>query len=65
LLDANEFKGGGAVFIVLQAELNDFADALHEGIEGPGLRVATAEGRNGSDVKTFLVLLDEDGKFFF
>lgn len=65
LLDANEFKGSGAVFIVLETELDDFADALHEGVERPGLRVATAQGGNGGDVEACFVLLDENGKFLF
>jgi hypothetical protein len=65
LLDADELKGSGAIRIVFEAELDDFADALHEGVQRFGLRVATAKGRNSGDVKAFLVLLDQDGKFLF
>lgn len=48
-----------------EGELDYFADALHEGVQRFGLRVATAKCGNGGDLIAFLVLFDQDGKFVF
>ena len=48
---------------VLQAELNDFTGAFHEGVETLGLGVTTAKGGNSGDEITFFVLLDKYGEF--
>jgi hypothetical protein len=50
--------------IGFEAEIDDFAGALHESIECFGLSVATTKTGNGGDVTAFLVLFDQDGKFF-
>jgi len=64
LLDANEVEGFRRV-AVLEAELDSFADAPHQGIQVFCLGVAALQGRNGGDVVAGFVALDEDGEFAF
>jgi hypothetical protein len=40
-------------------------NTLHQGVEVFCLRMASAQGGNGSDEKAFLVLFDHDGEFSF
>ena len=48
-----------------QAEQDDFADALHKGIEILGLSVAAVESGNRGNVVAILVLFYQDHKFSF
>ena len=59
LLDADEFERGAAL-IIFQAKLDDFAHSFHESVEILRLRVATAQGRNGSDIVVVFVPFDDD-----
>jgi len=65
LLDTDELERADVVVIVLQAELDHFADALHEDVKPLGLGVTTAKGRNCSDIVAVFILLDQDGEFSF
>jgi hypothetical protein len=65
LLDADEFEGVRVAVLFLKAELDDFAHALHEGVEILGLGMAAVKSGNGGDVEAFLVLLDQDREFSF
>jgi len=64
-LNSHELERTDVIVIVFQAKLNDLAHAFHEGVESLGLGVATAKGRNSSDVIAFFLLLDEYGEFSF
>ncbi len=48
---------------VLQAKLDHFAHAFHEGVEILGLSVTTTKGWNSGDEIAFFVLLDKYGEF--
>ena len=63
MLNAYELQGLGCAVIIFQAQLHDFSDALHEGIEILGLGVAAAQGGDSANVITFFVLLNDNGEF--
>jgi hypothetical protein len=46
-----------------QAQLDGFADSLHQGIQGFGLSMAAASFRNTGYRVTFRVALDDDAEF--
>ena len=56
-------SASGGIWVLLKAELDDFAYALHQCVESFGLRVATAQGGDSGDVVAVFVLLDDHGKF--
>jgi hypothetical protein len=63
LLNAYQLKRAGRIFLFFEAQGDDFAYALHQGVEVPGLRVASAKGGDGGDEIAVLVLFDHDSKF--
>jgi hypothetical protein len=65
LLNSDEFKRTDVIGGVLQAKLNDFTRAFHEGVEALGLSVTTAKGGNSGNEIAFFVLLDQYGEFSF
>jgi hypothetical protein len=62
-LDANEFEGTRVSVLFFKAELNDFMDALHEGVKILGLGMAALKSGNHGYVVAFLILLNQDGEF--
>jgi hypothetical protein len=63
LLDANEFERANFARTTLQAQLNGFACALHEGVEVFRLRVATTQAGDCGDVVALFVPFNEDREF--
>lgn len=49
--------------IVFQAKLDDFSHALHELVEIFRLRVATSQGRHGSNVVVVFISFDDNREF--
>jgi len=62
LLDTDEFERWGGL-IVFQAKLNDFPHPLHERVEIFRLRVATSQGRHGSDEVVLFIPFNDDREF--
>jgi hypothetical protein len=63
LLNAYQFKRAGRVAILFEAQRDDLAYVLHQGIEAFGLRVASAKGGDGSNEIAVLVFFDHHGEF--
>jgi len=63
LLNANQFEWTYFTAIDVQAQLNRFASALHEGVEVFCLGVAAPQAGDCGDVVAFLVPFDDDGEF--
>jgi hypothetical protein len=61
-LDTHEFKRWGGL-VVLQAKLDDFPHSFHKCVEIFRLRVATSQGRHGSDVEVLFIAFNNDRKF--
>lgn len=56
-------SASGGVWVFLKAELDYFADTLHQCVESFGLRVASAQCGDRGDVVAVFVLFDDHGKF--
>jgi hypothetical protein len=63
LLNAYQFKRAGRVTILFEAQGDDLAYALHQGVEVFGLRMASAKGGDGGNEIALLVLFDHDSEF--
>jgi hypothetical protein len=64
LLNAYQFKRAGRVTILFEAQGDDLAYALHQGVEAFGLRVAPTESGDGGNEIAVLVFFDHDGELF-
>jgi len=55
LLNAYQFKRAGRVTILFEAQGNDLAYSLHQGVEAFGLCMASPKGGDGGDEIALLV----------
>lgn len=62
MLNANKFEGGSAT-VVLQAERDDFTNALHQSVEVLGLSVAAFQDGDSGDIVAIFIAFDDDSKF--
>lgn len=62
LLNAYQFKRAARVTILFEAQGDDLAYALHQGVEVFGLRMASAKGGDGGNEIALLVLFDHDSE---
>jgi hypothetical protein len=63
LLDAHKFKRAYLGVIIFQAQLNRFASALHEGVKGFCLGLATSQARDCSNIVILFVPFNDNGEF--
>lgn len=62
MLDSDQFEWRRLTRIILQTQFDDLASPFHEGVEALGLRVATSQGRNRSDVVAVFVAFYQDSE---